>query len=212
MLLSSWIRSFKRSSNNVCNRSIRNIGLSITPVFRNSFFDAKKDEILAEVVAKDINEVLSKFKDINLYFVAFNTHSKVGDLNIIRKVISMIDAKHLGRIRLITNTGTISNFLSKFSHLDAIICCKYHSIILSYLFEKPMIVIGYHPKNAALVYEIGLPKRAYLSLEDVFQGKIRYRLLELLNYPDWFRAKLPVSEAKKRSLDGVLGCINTLKK
>ena len=213
VLLGSWGRYFKCSSkNNVSNGSIRNIGLSITPVFYNSFLNAKKDEILAEVIAKDINEILSNIKNINLHFVAFNTHPKVGDLKIIRKVMSMIDTNHLGRIRLIANTGTISNFLSKFLHLDAMICCKYHSIILSYLFEKPMIVIGYHPKNEALVYEIGLSEKAYLSLEDVLQGRIRCRLLELLNYPDQFRAKLPVSEAKRRSFDGILSCINTLKK
>ncbi|MFB0562639.1 MAG: polysaccharide pyruvyl transferase family protein [Candidatus Lokiarchaeia archaeon] len=59
------------------------------------------------------------------------------------------------------NIINIIKLLSIFSQLDIIISCKYHSIIFSYLLSKPMLVINYYPKNAALLQEIMLTKKGH---------------------------------------------------
>lgn len=185
----------------------KNIGFSITPVFSNFFMNPEKDDTLAKIISRNINDFLYDMKNVNLHFLALNMDSTVGDLNIIRKIMELLDKEILGRVKLITYTGNISDFLSQFSKLDAIICCKYHSIIFSYLFDKPMVVIDYHPKNAALVREIDLTNKALLSLEDVFNGKLGLVLPELLKDPKEFRAKFPVYEAKRRAINGIQKCV-----
>ena len=185
----------------------KNVGFSITPVFSNFFLKPEKDKALAKVIARNVNDALHNIKNLNLYFLAFNTDSKVGDLNLIRKIMRMLDVEVLGRIKLIAYTGNISDFLSKFSLLDAIVCCKYHSIIFSYLLQKPMVVINYHPKNAALAREIGLSNGCLVSLENVFAGKLGLMLPALVNSPEKFKAKLPVYEARRRALNGIQKCL-----
>jgi len=190
----------------------KNVGFSVTPVFSNFFLKPEKDEALAKIIARDVNDVLHNLRNINFYFLAFNTDSKVGDLTLIRKIMRMLDAEVLGRVKLIAYTGNISDFLSKFSRLDAVVCCKYHSIVFSYLFQKPMIVINYHPKNAALVREIRLHRKSLLSLEDIFDGKLALLLSELINNPKQFKTQLPINEAKRRAFNGIQRPLNTILK
>jgi polysaccharide pyruvyl transferase WcaK-like protein len=194
---------------NLDNKGVSNIsvGFSITPVFSNFFLKPGKDDNLAEVIAKDLNKVFLNMKNIDLYFLAFNTDPKVGDLAIIRKIIKMLNANVLERSKLIAYSGNIIEFISKFSQLDVAVCCKYHSIVLSYLFEKPMVIIDYHPKNAALAREIGLPSYCIISLDEIFTGKLSSILLQLLDIPEKFKAKAPIYEAKRRALEGILKCL-----
>jgi len=185
----------------------RNVGFSITPVFSNFFLKPEKDNILAKVIARDVNNILHNMKNINLYFLAFNTDPKVGDLTFIRKIVRMLNIEILERVKLIVYSGNIFKFLSKFSQLDFVVCCKYHSVIFSYLFGKPMVVINYHPKNATLAREIGLSSHCIVSLEEIFAGKIGLILPELVNNPEKFKAKLPIYLAKRRALRGILEAI-----
>jgi polysaccharide pyruvyl transferase WcaK-like protein len=185
----------------------KSVGFSIAPVFSNFFLKPEKDEALAKVIARDVNTLLHKAKNINLYFLAFNTDPKVGDLNIIRKITLMLDEEVLERIKLIAYSGDISDFLSKFSRLDVVVCCKYHSVIFSYLLGKPILVINYHPKNAALARKIGLSSRCLVSLEHVFAGKLGLMLPELVSSPEEFKTTLPVYEARRRALNGIQKCM-----
>ncbi|MCR8501819.1 MAG: polysaccharide pyruvyl transferase family protein, partial [Candidatus Korarchaeota archaeon] len=119
----------------------------------------------------------------------------------------MLDAEALERVRLIVYNGDIYDFLLKFSNLDAVVCCKYHSVIFSYLLGKPMLVINYHPKNIALVREISLPDHCLITLDDIFAGKLAMMMIELINKPEEFKAKLPIYEAKRKAFNGIQRCI-----
>ena len=185
-------------------QTVKNVGFSITPSF---YLDHQKKELLAGAIARDINKILDNIEKINIYFLAFNTDPKEGDLSLINLIRQKLNINMQARIGLILYKHTIAHFLSQFQKLDAIICCKYHSIIFSYLFKKPMIVIGYHPKNIALIIDIDLPKRAFLSLEDILSGKLYEMLLELVKNPKQYEAKLPLYIAKRMAFSGVLNCI-----
>lgn len=196
--------NFYQPTIKIYNGDVKKIGFSITPVFSNFFLKPKKDKELSKAIARELNLILKKDNNINLYFLSFNIDRKDGDLNLIRDITENLDTILLKRIHIIAYDDTLYSFLSKFSQLDYIICCKYHSIIFSYLFNKPIVVIGYHPKNAGLIHDIKLSKRAFISLEDVLNGKIKNVIFKLLNDPQRFKATLPIHEAKKRALSGVL--------
>jgi polysaccharide pyruvyl transferase WcaK-like protein len=144
---------------------------------------------------------------MDIYFLAFNTDSKVGDHGIIKKIVRMVSPAFRERVKIVAYVGTIFDFLSDLSKLSFIVCCKYHSVLFSYLLKKPMLVMNYHPKNAALVHEIALPSRCLLSLEDVFDGRLGLMLQELLKKPEEFTAQLPICEAKRRALSAMQQCV-----
>jgi len=200
-----WKKASKQlNEENITKKSI---GISITPVFSNFFSKPEKDDALAIAIAEGINKLLSSIQNVDVYLLAFNSHPKEGDLMIIQKVMRRLNPLFKKRVKLIAYVGIISDFLSRFSQIDFMVCCKYHSIIFSYLLERPMLVINYHPKNAAIVNYVGLPKKALLSLREILYGKIYWALLELLDSPNQFRAKLPISEARRRALRSILNCL-----
>ncbi len=184
------------------DKCINNLGLSLNPIF----YDLKSEELklLPNIMAKYITNILSKNKGLVLHFLVLNTDMLDGDLVFLTSVMRMLDASLLSQTKLIIYTGDLGDFLNKFSKLDAVVCCKHHSAIFSYYFEKPMIIVGYHPKNASLVSSIKLDKRAFLSAQDVIDGKLFSASVDLMEHADKFRAMLPIYEAKKRAFDCIL--------
>jgi len=191
------------------NNKLNKIGISITPVFTNFFSNPSKDELLAEAVVFNIHKIFEKIENAEIYLLALNSNPKKGDLHIIKKILNRLPHNLLDRIKVISYDGNIEKLLLTFSQLNVIICCKYHSIIFSYLLSKPMLVINYHPKNAALAQEIMLPNEAIVSLKDIMKIKdiLTSMLLQLLKNPSNYSAKLPVSEAIRRAFNGVQKCL-----
>jgi polysaccharide pyruvyl transferase WcaK-like protein len=188
-----------------------NVGFSITPVFSNFFLQDSRDDVLVNAIVKTIEIVSHYSKKVNFYFLALNTDNRFGDLRLIRKIMLMLNEDSLERTELIAYTGDVGDFISKYSQLDAIVCCKLHSVVFSYALKKPMIVLNYHPKNAGLAREIGLPRRCVLSLEELINGNLSPMLSNLLNNPEEYRDKLSISEAKERAINGIQKCLDCLK-
>lgn len=182
------------------------IGISVTPVYSNYLSNKQGDISFADAIAKDINSLLHKIDNINVHFMAFNTDPVVGDLEIINKIREKLDMHFQDRVKTIIYTGMISKFLIEILEMDYVVCCKYHSILFSYLFEKPMLVIGYHPKNAEMIHEIGLPEDSLISLDGVLNGEFGLKLMLLLENPERFSATLPLHTAKQRSRSSIQDC------
>lgn len=186
------------------------IGISVTPVFKNFFSDCKKDANLAENIAKEIEEVMKKHSDVSIHFLVCNSDLLAGDQEIISKVLSDIKSPLKKRINLTVYDGDPIKFLRSISALDYIIGCKYHSILFSYLLEKPMIVITYHPKNLAITTEIGLPSYCAVSLEDLSLKKLSSVADALIYAPEDFMAALPISDAREKALNSIRYCARSV--
>ena len=63
--------------------------------------------------------------------------------------------------------------------------------------------IDYHPKCRAFAEEIGLPKHAVISIEEILNGQFWKYLKDLQGHPDDFVARLPVNTAKQRAKNGL---------
>lgn len=201
VLWASVASEFNNSTNKpTC--SLKKIGLSITPFFSNFFSNPAKDLQIAREFANSLDEIISNNPFIELTFFAFGTGKKTGDQNLIKRVTESLDSKNKDKFKIILYNGDIHRFLKEISQMDIMVCCKYHSILFSYILRKPMVVINYHPKNLALSNEIGLPSNAILSINDVLEGKLSFKISQLLDNPSTFKATLPLINAELRAIDG----------
>lgn len=186
------------------------IALSISPIFKNFFRDQECDMQLSQEIAKSVKTLLDQNTRIRVFFLAFNTSCESGDQYLIKNIIDMLGINFIDRVQVIAYNGEVYDFIKYFSRLDFIVCYKYHSIVLSYLFKKPMIVINCHPKNVAFAREIRLTRKALLSLKDIYKGELINRIFEGLQNPEHFKGKLPISDAKRRAIKGIMHCISDL--
>lgn len=63
-------------------------------------------------------------------------------------------------------TGDITAFLKKFATFQAVIGCRFHSIILSYVFSKPVVPISYSNKTSDFISDWKLTTEL-INLEDI---------------------------------------------
>jgi polysaccharide pyruvyl transferase WcaK-like protein len=180
------------------------VGVSITPFFKNFFSDPNKDIRLAKEMARS----LARRDDIDIYFLAFNTSKESGDEHLINTIIGFLSIKSKKNIKVINYKGNILEFLDSLSKMDFILCCKYHSVLFSYVLQKPMLVLKYHPKTLALAKEIGLSSKAIMTVDDVLEGRLNVNISELLNDSGSFKAILPLNEAQMSAINGLKDCLS----
>ena len=207
VLLDGYFELKTKVSCNIDGSSLTKVGISITPVYRNFFSKPALDNALADGVAFGINQMLREFKNVRIYLLCFNNDPYTGDMAIIENVLCKLSFDFVDRVEVLEYKGLLVDFLSAFSDLDVIVGCKYHSLLFSYVFDKPLVVINYHPKNMAFAYEVKLKSNSLVSLEDVKKGVLAEKIQELLLNPHMFKANYPIQKAKKRALAGIGRCI-----
>lgn len=193
---------------NVAFASKNNIAFSITPMFNNYFRNKESDFFISKHIALDLNYILTVKRDLKITFLAVNSSHKSGDVALIKFIINNISPTLKHRINLLSYAGDVYSFARSFQQFDAIVCCKYHSIIFSYIYKKPMLIINYHPKNYQLFTELGLTGQSIVSINDICTKNFRQKFLNLLEQPDLFIPRLSINDARQRAHKGI---INVLK-
>ena len=207
VLLDEFFGLKTKADCDIDGNNLTKIGISITPVYRNFFSKPALDDALAEGVALGINQVLREFKNTRICLLCFNNNPHTGDMVIIKNVLRKLSSDIIDKVEVLEYKGVLADFLSAFSDLDVVVGCKYHSLLFSYIFDKPLVVINYHPKNMAFAYEVGLKPTSVVSLEDVKRGVLAEKIRELLSNPYMFKVNYPIQKAKKRALIGIKKCI-----
>lgn len=210
VLLAYYIKNsinFKSVSN-----QFKRVGLSVTPFFSNFYSQNNEDLQWVKEFAKSLDEFLSHHNNVEISLFSFNTHRKFGDQNLIKFIINFLGPKYKNRVKVVYYKGDLFSFMKKLSLMDVMVCCKYHSILFSYIFRKPMIFLKYHPKTIALANEIGLRSNAVISLNDVFNGELSGRLCRLLVDSSDFHATLHLTEAENRAISSLQKCLASMLK
>lgn len=207
VLLDRFFELKTKVSCNIDGSSLTKVGVSITPVYRNFLSKPALDNAFADGVAFGINQVLREFKNTRIYLLCFNNNPHTGDMAIIENVLCKLSFDVVDKVEVLEYKGVLADFLSAFSDLDVIVGCKYHSLLFSYIFDKPLVVISYHPKNMAFAYEVKLKSTSVVSLEDVKRGVLAEKIRALLLTPYMFKANYPIQKAKKRAGAGIENCI-----
>lgn len=69
-------------------------------------------------------------------------------------------------LKKLNYTGDIASFLNQFKSFQAVIGCRFHSFILSYIFSKPVVPISYSNKTSDFISDWNLSSEP-IRIEDI---------------------------------------------
>lgn len=106
----------------------------------------------------------------NIYLYSFC--EKQGDKEAILKILNSLQKEILNRVKIIEYKGDINEFLDTFSSMESIIGCRFHSIILSMVFNQGFYPIVYSNKTNNVLQDLNLGQ--YMtSIKDISQLNIK---------------------------------------
>ena len=179
------------------------LGISILPFFGIYHGDKEKDRLFVHEIAKGLNQWLKQDCQNMIYLFVFTGQSKATDVFITEMLKKQLNPS--GQVRLIPYDPDPKKTLSQVAQCHAFVGMRYHSCVFAYLTNIPLLIINYFQKCQALAEDIGLPKYAVISLEEILNGKFEKYLKNLQEHLDDFVATLPIAIAKQMAKNGFPG-------
>ena len=179
----------------VKNTDMKNLGISILPFFEIYHGDKEKDCLFVHEIAKGLNQWLKREHQSMIYLFVFKGKSKPDDVLITEMLQKQLNPTD--RVKLIPYNPDPVETLSKVAQCHAFVGMRYHSCVFAYLTNTPLLIINYFQKCQALAEEVGLPKHAVVSLEEILNGQFERYLKHLQEHPEDFVAILPIDMAKQ---------------
>jgi polysaccharide pyruvyl transferase WcaK-like protein len=114
----------------------------------------------------------------NRFEIVFFPSAVPPDNLVIKEVTDIVKKKY--GIALIGDhppVQTVTDLFSKIASVDLVVASRFHAILLSFVLDKPVIALSYHPKDTSLMHNMG--QEAYClhiedfevqSLKDCFQS------------------------------------------
>ena len=180
--------STKRTKENI-------LGISILPFFEIYHANKTKDLLFIHKIAKGLNQWLKRDSQSTVYLFIFKGKSKADDVLITEMLQKQLEPSE--RVKLISYNPDPFEIMSQVAQCDAFLGMRYHSCLFAYLTNTPLLILNYFQKCQALAEDVGLPKHAVVSLEEILKGEFERYLKHLQEYPEDFVATLPVNTAKK---------------
>ena len=115
-----------------------------------------------------INNIKYYFKiGKKVYLFSFCKHE--GDEKTINKIMKYFEKNN--NIFTCMYNGNISDFLDMYSKMDYMICARFHSIVLSSVFEQNIFVMSYSNKIDNVIYDLNLNYNV-LNFKDINENSI----------------------------------------
>lgn len=141
------------------NKVEDSIGISLIDISdREELKEYSKD--YKEKIVEIVNYNIDKGRHITL----FSFCEKQGDLSIAQEIYELVKDK--GNIRIANYEGDIRGYLSLFGSMEVIIGVRFHSIILSQVFNQGIYPLIYNEKTFNILKDIGLDEN-YTNIENV---------------------------------------------
>ncbi len=196
---------FRESYSKGLFRDLNNVRFAPDIVFSASFkvLDKKKDTIGISIISPEnrdgmgINEcrdyyeknaeLISNFvKDGKTVFL-FSFCKEEGDEDSINKIVCRLAPDILTKVQTCFYSGEIESFLKTYSQVETMLCGRFHSIILSLLFEQSIFPIIYSSKMTNVLRDLGykgsmvdLPNLGLIKYEDV-KANVEINVLDISN-------------------------------
>ena len=142
-----------------------------------SSFQILKEEDYINFLNKNISLYLEQKKKIYL----FSFCSYEGDEKTIQKLYKIRkDDFENGNISIVKYNGDIDKFLYIYQQMEYMICERFHSLVLSYLFGHKFFVISYSKKIDNIITELNLCKNEISDISIL--ERVKFKKLELLDF------------------------------
>lgn len=137
-------------------KTIKNsIGISVIDLGLKSR-DEKLKNLEEEYIQMYIDNITNLIdKNYIIYLYSFCEYE--GDLKAIKKILSNLPEKYSKKVKIVKYTGQEGNmydFIEKYSKMEKFICTRFHSVVLSLLFEQKIMVISYSQKIQNLLNDL----------------------------------------------------------
>jgi colanic acid/amylovoran biosynthesis protein len=174
------------------NKREKTVGISIIDI-------SKRSELVEyeELYISKKRDLIELFVDKGYEITLLSFCEAEGDMNAITKIKSGLDHKYLDMVNVKNYTGDIEEFLKTFSSLKSIIGCRFHSVILSQVFNQGLYPIIYSDKTYNVLYDLKLDEH-FTYIRDLEKMNIN----EVVNIIQF--NKLTSNEIKKKSQEQFL--------
>ena len=150
-----------------------------------------KEEEYIQFLCNNINLYLKEGKDIYL----FSFCNDEGDEKAIEKILNKFkNSDYKKRITVVKYNENIEEFLNIYKKMEYMVCQRFHSLILSYIYHQKFYVISYSKKICNIIKELNICDK-YIKLEEITAQKI----IKLEDFYNVEEEKL--KEIKKHSLE-----------
>jgi colanic acid/amylovoran biosynthesis protein len=139
--------SFDVEPNNGDHRNKENIiGISIMDFGKeNLYYEDKMAEILSRIQ-----------QDTKIKIFSFQNSNEINDLKVIKNVLSKIN-NNGDHIEVVNYEGNMNSFLSHYEECRAFLTTRFHSLILSLMYNQKIVAINYNPKIENTLKFLNLP-------------------------------------------------------
>lgn len=103
-------------------------------------------------------EMIKKFVTNGYQITLFSFCELQNDTLAIKKILDLLDENLLKNVRVVNYTGNIEKFLNEFSSMESIIGCRFHSVILAFLFNQNFYPLIYSNKTYNVLKDLNLDK------------------------------------------------------
>lgn len=148
------------------------LGLSVLPIYRSVFCDAKKNKQLENTLVQFVQSILNEGWCVRL----FSFHDGP-DTPFCRDIAACLNNEN---VRIVGPSMNVEQVLSEYSSLDFFLGMRYHSVIFSFIACVPAGAIIYHPKVRSLMKNAQLGDYA-VELDGVTVARLKSILTRLEN-------------------------------
>lgn len=169
---------------------IDTIGLSALQVHSIYHQEPQEDLRLSSNLADGLSHILLSHPTLRILALGFGSGHRFADISILDEM-AHASGRDGSRIQVLNYSEDIPSFLAQVTECDAFIGMRYHSIMLAYVLQRPLIAIEYHKKCSSLCQQLGYRRQARLSLSEAKCGSIDQRVELMISKPDEFMPTLP---------------------
>jgi len=174
------------------------LGFSLLPYYSIYENNSKKDEVYINNICNCLKKLLVLKNDLEITFISFRSGKKHSDDAILLKLINNLQ-EFRNRLNFILYSGEIFDFIMKINNFDYYIGMRYHSSLLAYLFQKPLVLIDYQQKCRSLAKDIVLSEGSIIELPDLETNSACLKIYDLVFHPENHYPNLPLDDAKYRA-------------
>lgn len=137
------------------------VGISIMDI-------EKKDDLKKYAKEYDelIKNIINKFISLGYSINLLSFCKKQGDLDTAISIKCEIDKKYPNKVSIVSYEGDIDLFIEQFKSLDMVVGTRFHSVILGYVFNKPVLPIIYSKKTYNAIKDVNLDD-VYIDIKDI---------------------------------------------